>query len=128
MHFTKIIFLFFLFLPAISFSQKAYESVLYEGKSNNYEISFDFKDGFPEGSIVKMTDQKQKITFVGIFSTKRSVISKGLKFELEAAFGLPFPDGINILETFESLEKMPAKIKGNYELNQKKITFTLYRK
>ena len=99
---------------------KAYELVKYQGKAGGVTIAFDFADGYPEASELKVTEASSKKPTVfrldGLgpnhfapvkgSGTVKSVTLKN--FDMEAA--------------------APAKVEGSYEAGGKEVAFTLTKK
>lgn len=98
---------------------KAYELVQYQGKAGGVTIAFDFADGYPEASALKVTEAKGKKPVLfredglgpGHFAPVKgggAVKSVTLNVDMEA--------------------RAPAKVEGSYEAGGKTVAFTLTKK
>ncbi|MEP6671504.1 MAG: hypothetical protein ABJF10_20245 [Chthoniobacter sp.] len=106
-----------LLLSVLSFAQaepKAYDLVKYRGKAATVTIAFDFADGYPQASEIKITDGKKTTTF-------RLDGSGEMKFAPEKAGG-----AIKSVALKMGMDdSAPAKVSGSYLAGGKSVPFTL---
>ena len=98
---------------------KAYELVKYQGKAGGVTVAFDFADGYPEASELRVTEANSKKPVLfrldGLGPNHFAPVKGGgavknvtLKLDMEAA--------------------APAKVEGSYEAGGKTVSFTLSKK
>jgi len=98
---------------------KAYELVKYLGKVGGVTIAFDFADGYPGASTLKITEAGSK---------------KPVVYRLDGAGPNHFAPvsgggGIKgVTLTLDMEAAAPAKVEGSYEAGGKTISFTLAKK
>ena len=115
--------MFILWLGASLFVRaegKAYELVKYQGKAGGVTIAFDFADGYPEASELKVTEANSK---------------KPTVFRLDGLgpnHFAPIKGGGTVkgvtLKNFDMEAAAPAKVEGSYEAGGKNVAFTLTKK
>jgi hypothetical protein len=113
-------------LPVLAFSQKAYESIYYTGKTQNITVKFTLANGYIGACEVKTTDNKTKKSSKFLPENGYAGDDKKMKFYHYSATGKTFTDYFIIEGMEEVYESIPAKIYGNYYFNGTayKITFT----
>jgi len=96
---------------------KAYDLVKYQGKAGSVTIAFDFADGYPEASTMKITEGK-----------------KTTAFNLEGLDNIQFvpaKGGGSIKRVSLDLsgdDRAPAKVTGSYVAGEKTVAFTLTKR
>jgi hypothetical protein len=108
-------FLFGSLVPAHA-EPKAYELVKYHGKSGGATIAFDYGDGYPEASVLKITTGGKTSTF------NLSLDDSGAAKFNAANTGGPVK---SVTLKFDPNESGPERIKGSYIAGGKPVPFTL---
>lgn len=124
--------LFFFWLGAIVFSvhaePKAYDLVKYVGKAEGVTLEFDFADGYPEASVMKVTEGGKTKTY-GMQGTDKMQF-----MPLVGASPHP-PGGPGMVGAIKSVslnmsadDAAPAKVTGSMVNGGKTVPFTLTKK
>lgn len=105
-------------LTCVHAEPKAYDLVKYQGKAGGATIAFDFADGYPEASEVKITAGKKTATYSLQGTGKMQFVP------LKGGVG-----GIQSVSLDMSAEDAaPAKVTGSYVAGGKPVPFTLTKK
>jgi hypothetical protein len=104
-------------IAGIHAEPKAYDLVKYQGKAGGVTIAFDFADGYPEASTMKITDGKKTTTF---------------NLEgLDKIQFVPAKGGGSIKRVSLDLsgdDRAPAKVTGSYVAGERTVAFTLTKR
>lgn len=115
--FTALALLLAVALPALA-EPKAYDLVKYRGKAEGLTIAFDYGDGYPEASEVRIKQARggKSMRFALVDDSK-------LRFVPEKKRG----SGDEVTLEMEPLDEPPDKVKGTYRAGGKTIRFTVAR-
>ena len=117
-------FIIGLLLGVLSFAHaepKAYELVKYSGKAGGVTVVFDFADGYPEASEIKIIDAAGKGTTFRLDQTSESE----MRFAPAKAGGAV--KSVSLKMSME-VSPAPAKVTGSYLAGGKTVPFTLAKK
>jgi len=105
-------------LPAFA-EPKAYELVKYRGKAAGLTIAFDFGDGYPEASEIRITPE-------GGGGSRKLVLdqSGGMRFVLEKNRG----SGEEVILKMSPGDAPPRKVEGTYRAGGQVTRFTLVKR
>ncbi len=111
-----------------AFCQKAYDAIIYVGKTQNITVQFTLANGYISASEIKTTDNKTKKT--SKFSPTDATIDndKKMKFEHVSTSGKKFSDYFMLEGMEDNYETPPSKITGNYFFNGTAFAITLVKK
>jgi len=114
---TMLIFLVAGIMASVRAEPKAYDLVKYQGKAGGVTIAFDFADGYPEASTMKITEGKKTTTF---------------NLEgLDKIQFVPAKGGGSIKRVSLDLsgdDRAPAEVTGSYVAGEKMVAFTLTKR
>ncbi len=105
-------------LPAVG-EPKAYELVTYRGKAEGVTIAFDFADGYPPASEVK-------ITTAGGRKSKRFVLDESGEMHFVSENDRNSGEAVTLKMSADDVA--PATVKGIYRAGAKTIFFILTRR
>ncbi len=106
-------------LSSLHAEAKAYDLVKYQGKAGGVTIAFDFADGYPEASELKVTEAPSKRPVVfrldGLGPNHFAPVKGGGTVK-------------SVTLTVDMEARAPAKVEGSYEAGGKTVSFTLIKK
>ena len=105
-------------LPAAG-EPKAYELVNYRGKAEGVTIAFDFADGYPQASEVR-------ITAAGGGKSRRFVLDESGEMHFAPENDRNSSEGVTLKMSAD--DAAPEKVKGIYRAGAKTIFFSLTRR
>jgi hypothetical protein len=111
---------FHLLLAAALADPKAYELVKYRGHADGVTIAFDFGDGYPEGSEIRLTEHAKSTVF-------RLAGSESMRFVPAHNNKDGGEDEREVVLKMSPDDAAPAKVAGSYTSHGKTLSFTLTR-
>ncbi|HSI12687.1 MAG TPA: hypothetical protein VK961_11620 [Chthoniobacter sp.] len=98
---------------------KAYELVKYQGKAGGVTIAFDFADGYPEASELKVTEANSRKPVLFLLDG----LGPNHFAPVKSAGAIK-----SVTLTLDMEDRAPAKVEGSYEAGGKTVSFTLSKK
>lgn len=118
MHFRASFLLLLSLCWTASAEPKAYDLVKYKGKAGGVTIAFDYGEGYPQASEVRITNAASK-------KTTRFVLDESGEMRF-----VPEKDkasGARVILQMSMDDEAPPKVNGSYTTNGKMVSFTLTR-
>jgi len=115
-------------LPVLAYSQKAYDAVVYTGKTQNITVTFTLANGYVEASQILTTDNKSKKRSKFLPAEGYPDDESRMKFYHFSSSGKSFTDYFILDGIEQSYEEPPAEIYGKYYFNGEEFELTLKKK
>ncbi|MBN8588435.1 MAG: hypothetical protein J0L94_08940 [Rhodothermia bacterium] len=111
-----------------TWAQKAYDKVLYTGKTQNITLLLTFAHGYNEASEIKTTDNKTKKTSKFLPSPNGQAENGEMHFDHISVSGKKMSDHIVVKGLDDAAITAPSSVSGYYFFKGKKYTFTLKKR